>query len=78
VIKDGEVVVREGEVVKTVYGKTYYVNPDIPNDLRKELDRFLKTKFKQYYSITLESFHIGKHELRRAVEIPVSTKLGGM
>jgi formylmethanofuran dehydrogenase subunit A len=78
VIKDGEVVVREGEVVKTVYGKTYYVNPEIPNDLRKELDKFLKTKFKEYYSITLETFHISKYELRRAVEIPISTKLGGV
>ena len=77
VIKDGEVVVKDGEVVKTVYGSTYYVKPEIPEDLKRELDKFLKVKFKEYYSITLESFPIGRYELRKAVEIPISTKLGG-
>jgi formylmethanofuran dehydrogenase subunit A len=77
VIKSGEVVVREGEVVKTVYGRTYYVEPEIPSELRKELDSFLERKFKEYYSIALESFLIKEHELRNAVKIPVSTVVGG-
>jgi len=77
VIKGGEVVVKDGEVVRTVYGSTYYVKPEIPDDLRRELDNFLKTKFKEYYSVTLESFVIKEYELRKAVEIPINTRLGG-
>ena len=77
VIKNGEVVVKEGEVVKTVYGKTYYAEPEIPSELRKELDDFLKRKFKEYYSVALDSFLIREYELRNAVKILVSTRVKG-
>jgi formylmethanofuran dehydrogenase subunit A len=74
VIKNGEVVVREGEVVKTIYGRTYYVEPEIPSELKKELDSFLERKFKEYYSIAPESFLIKETELRNGVKIPLSSK----
>uniref|UniRef100_A0A7C1T1C7 Formylmethanofuran dehydrogenase subunit A n=1 Tax=Thermofilum pendens TaxID=2269 RepID=A0A7C1T1C7_THEPE len=77
VIKNGEIVVKEGEVVKTVYGRTYYVDPEIPGELKKELEDLLKRKFKEYYSIALDSFLTGEHELRSAVKIPLSTRVRG-
>lgn len=73
VIKDGEIVVKNGEIVKTVYGKTFYVNPIIPEDLEKELLKYLKPKFRNYYTITLENFVIKKHELRHSVETSIQT-----
>lgn len=77
VVKDGEVVVRDGEVVKTIYGKTYYVEPTIPIELKKELDIFLAKKFKEYYSVTQDSFCIREHELRNPVRIPIETRIRG-
>ncbi|MEM0002201.1 MAG: formylmethanofuran dehydrogenase subunit A [Desulfurococcaceae archaeon] len=77
VIKNGEIVVRNGEIVKTIYGKTYYAEPSIPEELRKELDVFLRKKFKEYYSVSLDSFYIRDHELRNPVKIPIETKIKG-
>jgi len=77
VIKNGEIVVKEGEVVKTTYGSTYFIKPEIPSDLRRDLDSFLEKKFKEYYSITLDSMFIREYELRRAVKIPITTRIRG-
>jgi formylmethanofuran dehydrogenase subunit A len=77
VIKGGEIVVKEGEIVKTVYGKTYYAEPEVPVELKKELEAFLAKKFKEYYSITKDSFIIREHELRNPVKIPLETRIKG-
>lgn len=77
VIKNGEIVVRNGEIVKTIYGKTYYAEPSIPGELKKELDVFLRNKFKEYYSVSLDSFYIRDRELRNPVKIPIETKIKG-
>ena len=77
VIKDGEIVVKEGDIVKTIYGKTYYVEPNIPSELRQTLNKYLEKKFKEYYSITLESFIIRERELRKSVKININTYLKG-
>ncbi|MEM3886444.1 MAG: formylmethanofuran dehydrogenase subunit A [Candidatus Methanomethylicia archaeon] len=74
-IKDGEIVVKNGEIVKTTYGRTFYVNPEIPEDLAKLLYERLKSSFKSYYSIALENFIIDKHELKNPFEIPIKTNL---
>jgi len=77
VIKGGEIVVKEGEIVKTVYGKTYYAEPEVPVELKKELEAFLAKKFREYYSITKDSFIIREHELRNPVKIPLETRIKG-
>jgi formylmethanofuran dehydrogenase subunit A len=77
VIKGGEIVVKEGEIVKTVYGKTYYAEPEVPVELKKELETFLARKFKEYYSITKDSFIIREHELRNPVKTPLETRIKG-
>ncbi|MCS7096946.1 MAG: formylmethanofuran dehydrogenase subunit A [Candidatus Methanomethylicia archaeon] len=74
-IKDGEIVVKNGEIVKTIYGKNFYVKPEIPEDITKELYEKLKLMFKQYYSIALENFIIDKRELKNPMEITIKTYL---
>ncbi len=74
-IKDGEIIVKEGRVVKTVYGKTYYVNPEIPEDLSKEIKKYISEKFRLYYSISLDNYIIAEDELRKPKEIKVKTML---
>ncbi|WP_419635240.1 formylmethanofuran dehydrogenase subunit A [Thiolapillus sp.] len=48
VFKDGELVVRDGQVVKVTWGTTYIVKPDwdpgIEKDLQKYFDRYLTMK----------------------------------
>lgn len=74
-IKGGEVVVKEGEVVKTTYGKTFYVSPEVPEDLLSNVESLVKEKFKRYYSVSVENYVITEAELRRPAEIKVRTGL---
>jgi formylmethanofuran dehydrogenase subunit A len=75
VVKNGEIVVKDGEIVNTIYGKTYYVKPELPEDLEKELMKMLEPKFREYYTITLENFVIKDHEIRNPAEIKIKTLL---
>ncbi|MCS7127707.1 MAG: formylmethanofuran dehydrogenase subunit A [Sulfolobales archaeon] len=74
-IKSGEIVVRNGEIVRTTYGRTIYVKPELPIDLLKDLEKMISAKFKQYYSISLNNFIIGEHELKKGVEVALKTHL---
>ncbi len=68
-IKDGEVVVKDGEVVRETYGTTFYVNPRVPEDALREVERSVREKFPKYYSVTLSNYVIDDDELRSAREV---------
>ncbi len=55
-IKDGEVVVKDGEVVKEVYGKTYWTNFQYTED--EELREDLEKVFRDYYTVSLSNFEV--------------------
>lgn len=74
-IKDGEIVVKDGEVVKSLYGSTYYVKPVVNDELYRTVVDEVKSKFKEYYSVTYNNFIIKGTELRKPVEIKVNSKL---
>jgi len=73
--KNGEMIVKDGEVLRHMYGETYYVKPKIPEDLLKTVTEDVKTKFKDWYSISFENYIIGDHELRAVKPIHVETAL---
>ncbi|MDK2790724.1 MAG: formylmethanofuran dehydrogenase subunit [Methanothermococcus sp.] len=58
VLKDGEVVVKDGSVVKEVYGDTIYVDVKLDEGLEEELMKDLRLKFKKCYSINLENYPV--------------------
>ena len=63
-IKEGEIVVKDGKVVKETIGKTYWVNPGIEMDLKKDIDRrFL------YYTIKPANYGVELDYLPRSVEV---------
>ena len=77
VIKGGEIVVKNGEIVNPlVKGDTYYVNPEIPEQLEKDLYKAIYNKIKQYYTITYESFIIDEKELLKPKAVNLHTLLG--
>lgn len=75
VIKDGEIVVRDGRIIKTVYGSTYYLKPEIPNDIAKDVYKDVREKFKKYYSINPENYFINKSEIRNPIEVSFYTDI---
>lgn len=74
-IKGGEIVVKNGEIVKHVYGKTYCLKPCVPHDLLESVVEEIKPKFREWYSVSLENYIIGEHEIRKTEVIPVETLL---
>jgi len=64
-LKDGEIVVKDGEIVRELYGTTFYTDPKVPEDSIREVEKGLKEKFPKYYSISLSNYVIGEDELRK-------------
>jgi len=64
-IKDGEIVVKDGEVVASSVGRTYYVNPKMKKDIEDDIkERFL------YYTVNVENYGVGMEYLPKPVEVP--------
>lgn len=63
-IKEGDIVVKDGKVVKEVQGKTFWVKSRVEKDLKKDIEeRFL------YYTINPENYEVGLEYLPRGMEI---------
>jgi len=75
-IKGGEIVVKDGEVVKTIYGSTFYVKPSVPSSLYDATMKEVKEKFKEYYSVTISNYYIHESELKSPIKVEFSTRLG--
>lgn len=67
VIKDGETVLRDGEIVHSVDGKTLFV---IPPEVG-EMDPTFKTEFENFYTIRYQNFPIDIEDIPRREAIPV-------
>jgi formylmethanofuran dehydrogenase subunit A len=66
VLKDGETVLREGEIVGSRDGRTLFVVPPEVGDMDPEF----KTEFENYYTIEYENFPIDVEDLPRREAIP--------
>jgi len=70
-IKDGQIVVKNGEIVKSVNGKTFWVDVETSASLR-EIEPRLKKEFEDYYTVQYENYLVPEHHL--AGSSPVSVK----
>jgi formylmethanofuran dehydrogenase subunit A len=59
VFKDGELVVRDGKIVKVVWGNTHVVKPAFDNGIEKQLRPY----FEKYQTMQLENFKISDDEM---------------
>jgi formylmethanofuran dehydrogenase subunit A len=59
VFKDGELVARDGKIVKVTRGNTHVVKPAFDRGIEKELDKY----FNRYQTMRLDSFKIGDAEM---------------
>jgi len=68
VIKEGAVLVEDGEIREEVYGKTLYVSPPYDPDIENAIREF----FDKYYTIEFENYPVQlEHYLPRPQEIEV-------
>jgi len=66
VIKEGNVLVEDGEIRQETYGKTLFVSPKYDPDVEKDIREY----FKKYYTIEFENYPVQlEHYLPRPQEI---------
>lgn len=59
VFKDGELVVKDGAVIKVTWGATHTVKPEFDRGIEKDLLQY----FDKYHTIQLDNFKIGNDEI---------------
>lgn len=59
VFKDGQLVVRDGKVVKVTYGSTHTVKPEFDRSIEKEIKKYFDT----YHTIDANQFKISDDEI---------------
>jgi formylmethanofuran dehydrogenase subunit A len=67
-IKDGEVVVKDGEIVQTLSGRTMWLDVKTAEEL--EVD--MKRKFKQYWTVEYDNYPVFDHYVK--VSDPITIK----
>ncbi|MFQ6094507.1 MAG: formylmethanofuran dehydrogenase subunit A [Candidatus Bathyarchaeia archaeon] len=72
-IKDGKIVVKNGEVVKPVQGRTFWVNPNISESLMDSV-KDIKERFQDYYTVQFENYPIPESHL--AYSSPIKVEAG--
>lgn len=69
-IKDGKVVVKDGEIIQHVDGRTMWL--DVQTSEQVRVDEELKRKFKEYWTVEFENYPVGTHYLK--VSDPITIK----
>ena len=69
-IKNGEIVAKDGKIVKSVRGKTFWVNPKLSSPMEVADD--MKRRFREYWTVEYENYSIPESFL--AASAPISVK----
>jgi formylmethanofuran dehydrogenase subunit A len=70
-VKDGQIVVKDGEIKEVVQGRTFWIDSRVPKDLEEKIHRELSKSFREYYTVGMENYFIGEGELARSSPIYV-------
>ena len=73
-VKDGRIVVKRGEVVRSVRGRTFWTKPKISEDIRKTVMADLESKFDDYYTVRMANYPIEERYL--TVSQAITTNAG--
>jgi formylmethanofuran dehydrogenase subunit A len=66
VIKAGEVVLRDGEIVQHVFGRTLFVDPPVPDEIQKEI----REDFEKYYTVQFDNYSLPTSAFRAYTAVP--------
>jgi formylmethanofuran dehydrogenase subunit A len=68
-IKEGEVVAKDGEILASPEGRTFWLDLKIPQELENTLLPVLEEKFRSYYTIQLSNYPVELDYLPRSTPI---------
>lgn len=69
-IKDGQIVVKDGEVVQNLSGRTMWLNVKTAEPCR--IDEQMQKKFREYWTVDYENYPVADHYVK--VKDPISIK----
>ena len=72
-IKGGEVVAKDGQIVKSIFGKTFWVK--VKTSLPMEINDDLKQKFREYWTVEYENYPIPDDYLHAPAPIAVKAEV---
>ena len=76
-IKDGEIVVKDGEVVRATSGKTFWISLESPSlnpSSQSSVLYDLKRRFREYWTVEFDNYFIPERYLK--VSAPIRVKAG--
>ncbi|MBS7635237.1 amidohydrolase family protein, partial [Candidatus Bathyarchaeota archaeon] len=79
-IKSGEIVARDGEIVKVPDGKIYWVNPELPllqngsSSSHSNIPPDLRRKFREYWTVEFDNYFIPERYLRISAPIRIEVR----
>ncbi len=72
-IKDGQIVAKEGRILRNTFGKTFWV--DVKTSLPMEINDDLRRKFREYWTVEYENYSIPDSFLHVSNPIPVKAEV---
>lgn len=72
-VKDGQIVAKEGEIVATPTGKTFWVEPHVPEDMKLKIQQQLESSFDDFYTVKMENYKIAESYLTRSAPVKCDT-----
>jgi formylmethanofuran dehydrogenase subunit A len=72
-IKGGEIVVKDGEIVKPVQGRTFWVDAKLTSPMKPTED--LKQKFREYWTVEYENYPVPEEYLAASVPLTIEARI---
>lgn len=70
VLKDGNIVVKDGAVVNIgIHGRTYWIDTQLEEGIYNEVVTDVEKKFKQYYSVNFQNYPVQEEYLPRSTPV---------
>lgn len=73
-IKNGEVVVKDGEIAKVLPGNTLWVDAKLPKALEQKTLDYIKDQWRAHYTLNLNNYPVHEKEVSNPQRIEVSAK----
>ncbi|NHJ05790.1 MAG: formylmethanofuran dehydrogenase subunit A [Candidatus Heimdallarchaeota archaeon] len=64
-IKDGKIVMKQGEITASPFGRTYHIKTNIPKDWRIKIQDAIEERFQKYYTVSLSNYAVQKEYFPR-------------
>jgi formylmethanofuran dehydrogenase subunit A len=74
-LKDGEIVVKDGEVVKSVPGRTYWTDSKVSDDLARSVESNLRERFRDYYTIQMNNYIVAEKNIVNSTPVRVQAEV---